>query len=798
MSARSAGVRFAAVAGLTLVVAGCGAERAAREAFPLASGLLRVEGIQAAVEIVRDDRGVPHVLAERERDAWFGLGVAHAQDRLGQMLWLRRRALGRTAEVLGEPGLAADRWARLLDLGGLAAAEAKRLDRPTRRVLESYAAGVNVRLDRIASGDARAPEWLQAAGLEPEPWTPADSLALSKLHAWSLGNSTEASLVLEDLIERLGGVGARPFFPGDKSLDGLPWPHLGQQPPDLGRTARRPVEPLGFRAIHPGSTAFVVAGRRTPSGAPLLAVDLHAAPTAPALYYEAHLRGGRLDCVGVTLPGIPVFWTGRNRQVAWASVHARAVTTDLYSETLRGQDYHDGRRWRPMAERTETIRVRQPGGGFGEQTWTFRATRHGPLLNPLLDDGRAPLALAWTGARPGNGIVAFRRAARARSAEELVKALAGHHEPVFAVVYADSEGAAGVQMAGWLPQRILPSDLVPVPGRSPTYGWRGAIAFDDLPAATVGPKGDFLVVADGALPPVATGRIEWLWRAGDRGRRLHATLEERVARGPVSARDMVEVQTDLHSEAARRVLPALLALAGAPEELDPQAREIVFLLERWNGQMGTGSTGATAYHVLLDELARELFEGPLGEDLLARYRALPHADLTSVTIRILRAAEAGGGGGGWADPARVRDAVRQSLRQAWVTLSVRLGANRERWTWGRVHQLAFGPFVAAGAGQDVFGPFPVGGDASTPQHAEWSPANPFQVRAASIYRLVVDLGAPDQALSVLAPGQSEHPFHPHHGDGIEPWQLGRPRLLVTHPLVVEESAVATLVLEPTP
>jgi len=59
--------------------------------------------LTAAVEIRRDRAGVPHIYATNTNDLYFGLGVATAQDRLWQMDRLRRRALGRQAEVLGPP-----------------------------------------------------------------------------------------------------------------------------------------------------------------------------------------------------------------------------------------------------------------------------------------------------------------------------------------------------------------------------------------------------------------------------------------------------------------------------------------------------------------------------------------------------------------------------------------------------------------------------------------------------------------------------------------------------------------------
>src|ERR1700682_2798090 len=67
-----------------------------RQSLPKTSGELPVAGLAAPVEILRDGHGIPHIYAQSERDAYFALGYAHAQDRLWQMEMNRRIGAGRT------------------------------------------------------------------------------------------------------------------------------------------------------------------------------------------------------------------------------------------------------------------------------------------------------------------------------------------------------------------------------------------------------------------------------------------------------------------------------------------------------------------------------------------------------------------------------------------------------------------------------------------------------------------------------------------------------------------------------
>jgi penicillin amidase len=93
---------------------------------------------------------------------------------------------------------------------------------------------------------------------------------------------------------------------------------------------------------------------------------------------------------------------------------------------------------------------------------------------------------------------------------------------------------------------------------------------------------------------------------------------------------------------------------------------------------------------------------------------------------------------------------------------------------------------------------PYGGSGNTVNTAELVRPDDFSVRVASIFRMVVDAGSLDQALTAIAPGQSEHPRHPHFSDSLDDWLAGHSALLITDRLLVRESGARQLVLEPLP
>jgi penicillin amidase len=540
----------------------------------------------------------------------------------------------------------------------------------------------------------------------------------------------------------------------------------------------------------------VLGGAHTLGGRPLIAADLHVQPTAPALFHFSHVRGGELDVAGAMLPGVPIVWTGRSAGVAWASTHARAVVTDLYEELVKdGSTYFDGRRWLPLEERVETIEVR----GAEPETFVVKGTEHGPLIDGMVARGELSLAMSWVGLR-GKGLEtleAWRVASRAQDAAALREALSGVGEPSVAVVYADREGEAGLQVAGWIPRRPLATDLVPVPGRAQWFDWKGRIPYARLPRKQLEKGRGWLIAADNPLPDPGVERPEWLWRDGVRARRIDSRLRRLHVEEPVGLGPLTEIQSDTVDPRAAALVRAALALADEDARRDPQAAEVVRLLEGWDGRSEADSASAAAYHAFVASLTRALLAPSLGDELLGRYLEVSQIDPVAVVSRMVRGASAGDPDDAWSDPARVTPAVNQSLREAWFRLSSELGASRRKWSWGRLHSLAFAPMPPTPrAPLPSLGPIPMGGSGSTIATAEYAPAEPFRVRLASLVRFAADPGDAEGFRAVLAPGQSEHPTSPHYADGVEPWRSGR---LVRVPLSearIREATRAGLRLEP--
>src|SRR5688572_10351534 len=150
--------------------------------------------VRGPVEILRDRAGVPHVFASSTADLYFGLGFAVAQDRQWQMDRLRRRALGRQAEILGADHVKSDLTHLTVGIDFLAEADAARLTGPTREIAESYVAGVN---NYIAQHRQDRPPEFTLLGYEPEPFTVRDVIAILRGIWWSLNGRLEQIVAAE-------------------------------------------------------------------------------------------------------------------------------------------------------------------------------------------------------------------------------------------------------------------------------------------------------------------------------------------------------------------------------------------------------------------------------------------------------------------------------------------------------------------------------------------------------------------------------------------------------------------------
>jgi penicillin amidase len=777
--------------------------------LPEWSGALSAPGLERPVDIVRDRYGVPHVFAQTEADAYFGLGYAHAQDRLWQLELDRRLASGRLAEVFGRDALPRDRLFRTLGLRRAAEQSLPYLDAVTRAALDGYVRGVNAFLQ----SDPPLPVEFGMFGLRPEPWTPLDSLVWLKMLAWMLASNLDAELARARLSERLGPRELAEFFapyPGEPPvvLQG-PVEGLGWLPPALGGATGALVPPSGAPNLGLGSNNWVLDGRRTQSGKPLLANDPHLALTSPSIWYLAHLHAPGLDVVGATLPSVPGVILGHNPAVAWAFTNTGSDTQDVFVERLVPGDpsrYQTPEGTLAFDVVRELIHVK----GAADEVLDVRISRHGPVLSGGYDPATQVtgaghvLALAWTALAPDDGTLDFvTRAAHAQNADELRQAARHLDSPPQNVVYADTSGQIGFVAAGRVPLRRpsgVQHGLMPAPGWDGRSDWDGFLAFEQLPNVQNPETGAIVTANQKITPPDYPYWLSADWSDPYRAQRIQGLLE---AVDKHSVATFGAMQLDVRSGSAVVVLPLLLsAMTEEGARLTPTERQLLDRLGSWNLEMRKEALEPLLFSAWLRQLQGAIYEDELG----AAFRDA-FAERIDFVDNVLSDR---GGQSRWCDdvrtpasetcPERVARAFRDAVRQ----LTERYGDDVSEWSWGAAHvaRARHFPMTKVPLLRDLFD-LVVASDGGTNTvnvgaYAVDDDAAPFESRHAAGYRAVYDLGDLDASRFAINGGQSGHVLSSHYRDGLEPWQRGELVPMLTRRASVEQGSLGTLRITPRP
>jgi penicillin amidase len=782
-------------ASTTLAAAGAGAwYQLFRRPLPKTSGRLRLRGLEAPVEILRDRYGVPHIRARGVTDACFAIGFCHGQDRLWQLEFFRRATAGRLAEFAGPEALPADRLMRTLGLRRVADREEHELETLMRAFLDAYAAGINSAIDCAPA----LPIEFQLIRLEPEPWSAGDLLAAAKLMAFGLSTNWELELLRAQLVREAGPERAErlePRYPRDNPLVTAPGESYAGGSSDLAAQIEGLRETLGLRVPAGGSNNWVVSGARSVTGRPLLACDPHLTTTIPDLWYEADLACDEFRARGATLPTNPFPVFGQTAGTAWGFTNVMADTQDLFVERLNPDDarlYEFEGEWRQAEVIREEIAVK---GRSHPETLDVTVTHHGPIVNAALGaESEPPLALAWTGLQYPCITEASYRTVLARSATEIAGAAEDHTVPPLNMLYADSEGNIGYQLVGRIPIRRGDCADLPKPGWSGEYEWTGTIPYDELPSV-VNPAAGFIVTANNQIvDDEYPHHITSEWMTGYRARRIEHLLGERERH---SLADFESMQHDFYSYPGIETVHRL-------SRLHPRSQRAVREIERlksWDGHLDGRTIAGTVYHAFTVVFAQNVVRaGVTDETLIERYLNKSGAELFAVVsspwrfqARMLELWDEGDAT--WfassEHPAgRLWDEVAlESLETALDGLEERFGRDPAAWRWGRVHGVEFAhPFGAANPlFRRIFNRFvETGGASETVTQNGYLATQPFRGVWGPVYRMLADVGDRRRSRWQLTTGQSGHPGSRHYDDLIDGWRDGR-----TNPCYVDDREIVT-------
>lgn len=766
----------------------------ASRSLPDYADTVAVRGLTAQVEIVRDNANVPHIFGASDRDVYFGLGFAHAQDRMWQMILQRRTAQGRLSEVFGISTLTIDRMMRRFDLYTLSVQSAEALDPQTLIMLEAYAAGVNARLAQInteALGRG-APE-MMLFNAPMAPWRPADSIAISKLMAVQASHHLEAevirartSLALSD-AERL--IDILPDSPG-AGVAALP--EYAQLFPDapgfasIQPNAKHPLSPFPARAFAGASNAWAAAPSRSASGGTLLANDPHRSFSAPGAWYLARLELAAGGVIGGTMPGMPVVLTGRSDALGWGLTASFLDDQDVYIEELNPQNpeqYRTPEGFKDFVTRSSIITVKDAD----PVTLTLRWTDNGPVL-PGSHANLASITppghvttVNWTALSPRDTSFAAGLALmNAANVADAMTAAEGFIAPSQNLTLADRETIA-MKTVGAMPRRDAnhqSQGRLPTPGWIASNRWQGMLPYSANPEF-VTPNGGILGNTNNKLVERPfPNHVSFDWGDTQRVQRWQRLMQARQ----VHTRDsFIEAQLDTVSTTARTLLPLIgaelwftgeAASDGTPER---QRQRALTLLAGWSGEMNEHLPEPLIYAAWLRSLNARLIQDELGP-LAAEFI---HPDPLFIE-RVFRNVE---GAAAWCDVRQsapvetCTDMARLALDDALIWINETWGAQLESLRWGDAHQAVHN--------HPTLGTVPIlryfvniqqstsGGD-HTLQRGLTSGVlpNPFHNVHGAGYRGVYDFADPNSSVFMISTGQSGHFLSRHYDDMAQLWRRG--------------------------
>ncbi len=512
-----------------------------------------------------------------------------------------------------------------------------------------------------------------------------------------------------------------------------------------------------------GSNNWVVSGRLSESGYPLMANDPHRAQSAPSLRYWVHLVGPGWNVIGGGEPEIPGVSIGHNGYGAWGLTVFRTDGEDLYVYETDPDDpnryrYRDG--WEKMTVIAEEIPVK----GQAPHTAEFKYTRHGPVVFEDTENNVAySVRAAWL--EPGGApYLASLRMDQAKTWEEFVEACNYSNIPGENMVWADREGNIGWQAVGIAPIRRNWSGLVPVPGDG-RYEWDGYLPIRAKPSV-YNPDEGFFATANNHLTPDDYPHMDAIGFEWSDPYRWARAVEVLGSGRLHSMADMMALQTDYHSIPARTIVPMLQQVGPATDRDIERARE---LLLAWDFVLDAGSVAAgiyTAFESRVRANVRDLFVPAAARGLL-RGMAM---------VKVIGHLTAPGGEFG-DDPIAGRDGVLlRSLEEAVSGLREKLGGDMDRWQYGQPgykHATIFHPLSRAVpaeiAARLTVGPHVRGGNSYTLNNTG---GGDNQTSGAS-FRMIVDTGDWDRTVGSNTPGQSGDPDSPFYDNLFELWANDR-------------------------
>ncbi|HLF47375.1 MAG TPA: penicillin acylase family protein, partial [Chitinophagaceae bacterium] len=417
----------------------------------------KFDGLNGKVEVIFDERLVPHIFADDDADACFVQGWLHARFRLWQMEFQTHAAAGRISEIIGSKAINFDKAKRRLGMVYAAEKLEKEVDANpfTKIAVDNYTAGVNAYISTLK--ESELPIEYKLLDYQPEKWT-----------------NLKTALFIKQMTETLAGhvddlllTSAKSFFSDDElkilfpqvpdSLSAIvpngtaftPASVIPVKPATadslyLGKKDTAQLTDLFLPDKENGSNNWAVSGAKTQSGSPILSNDPHLELSFPSIWYEMQMSSSTMNAYGVSFPGIPGIVIGFNDSIAFGFTNSQRDVRDYYEIKFKDgskQQYWFNNEWKDAQIKVETIQVRGSTPLLDTVAYT--------IFGPVMYDASFPadtnninrnLAVRWAAHDASNELLMWYYLDRAKNYEDYYQALQYFTCPPQNIVFASRRG----------------------------------------------------------------------------------------------------------------------------------------------------------------------------------------------------------------------------------------------------------------------------------------------------------------------------------------------------------------------
>ena len=745
-----------------------------RKSLPDYDKDVRLDCLANNVEVFRDKYGIPHIYAENETDLYTAVGYLMAEDRLWQMDLLRRVTLGRLSEIFGEDFVDADLLLRSLRYSDKSKQILQTGEKEITDALEAFSNGVNIFID---THQEKLPPEFSLLRYKPEKWEPVHSLNLIGYMAWDL-KAGWSEFLLEEIRKVVDSAHFAELIPDISVYKTAVFPDYGKNlSASTGRefmNATNKLAGLGIEVFN-ASNNWAVSGKKSTTGKPLLANDMHLSLNVPGIWYQVHeVVKGKLNVTGLALPGQPIVICGHNDSIAWGMTNTYVDNVDFYLEKINPEDsnqYLYMNEWKQFKVRKEVIKTSE-GKTYEKE---IRFSHRGPVISDFKGIKNDVVTMHWMGDEASNEIKGVFLLNRAGNWTRFKEAVSNFKSISQNIIFADVNGNIGLYCSAGVPIRKRDILFGILPGWTDEYDWKGMVHFDELPF-TYNPENGIVSSANNKTAGDDYPYHISLWYSPPY--RIDRIREMLASKDKFSAEDFEAIQTDEKSKMVELFLPRILQSIEGFKNLSPLQEKCQLLLSEWDGTMDKESPEATVFEFTYHNLIKNIFTDEMGNSLFDKFFAVSNLGRDALYRAWIN------GYSVWTDniatkeKETLKDIAVQSFKEAVDELENMYGDNPDNWKWGDIHQLTLAhPLSKKKVLDNIFklnrGPFRLGGSFHTIPQFSYPNTHIGEVHLGVSHRHIFSTADWDSSLTVIPTGNSGIPASSNYCDQTDLYIHGK-------------------------